>query len=356
MPGPRPLRRLRVSRLPLTVGIAALAVLAGGLTTVATGQPVDVRPLAAAAGAVGGGEARESPTLLAGEDADAVGLGTVVSLRATPLGVTSPAAAQAAAAAVTARRTAAPGGQAQRLTARPGFTETFPTSQFHGGLNRTVTLHVPAGLLAPAPLVLALHAHAQDTDAVRTYTRLEKLADKEGFVVAFPSGASGSWNGGTCCFPGSDENVDDVAYLDEVLTLVQQRVLVDPNRISITGGSNGAMMALRYACARPLVVSAVAVVAGVYVAPCTPKRATPVLELHGARDNVIPLLGGYNKPLKVTFPPVSASLEPFRKAGSDVKIVIVPGAGHTWMTRDAHGVDATEQVWDWLRDHPLLSA
>jgi poly(3-hydroxybutyrate) depolymerase len=234
----------------------------------------------------------------------------------------------------------------------PGSTTTLPTTHTYQGQHREVVLHIPDGLLGPAPLVIALHAHSQEPDTIRTYSRLEQLADEQGFVVAFPEGAAGSWNAGACCFPASREGLDDVAFLDEVLTLVQARVPVDRARVHVTGGSNGAMMALRYACERPSSVASVAVVSGPLVAPCIPTQPVSVLVLHGAKDRVVPLKGGRNAFLDVTFPPVEASLAPFRQAGGDVRLQVVPRAGHEWMTRDRHGIDATRALWAWMRDHP----
>ncbi len=234
----------------------------------------------------------------------------------------------------------------------PGSTTTVSTSKTYAGKVRTFVLHVPDGLLAPAPLVVALHAHSQESKTIRAYSRLEALADEQGFVVAFPEGAAGSWNAGLCCFPGNRDDVDDVAFLDEVIDLSRRKALIDPNRIAVTGGSNGAMMALRYACERPGIVASVAVVSGPLVAPCTPQRPVPVLVLHGAKDTVIPLQGGSNAKLGVRFPAIAASLEPFRKAGSEVQLQVVPRAGHEWMTRERHGIDATRTIWNWMRDRP----
>ena len=236
----------------------------------------------------------------------------------------------------------------------PGSTTNVPTSHSYQGKGRSFVLHIPDGLLAPAPLVVALHAHSQEPKAIRAYTRLEALADEQGFVVAFPEGASGSWNAGLCCAPAGRDAVDDVAYLDEVIARARAKAPIDPARIAFTGGSNGAMMALRYACERPEVVASVAVVAGPLVAPCNPELPVPVLVLHGAKDKVVPLNGGRNPKLGVTFPAVGPSLEPFRQAGGEVQLQVVPRAGHDWMIRSRHGVDATRAVWAWMRDHPRL--
>ena len=112
------------------------------------------------------------------------------------------------------------------------------------------------------------------------------------------------------------------------------------------------MMALRYACERSAVVSAVAVVAGTVVAPCAPAAPVAVLALHGTADRTVPLAGGRNERLAADFPAVSTSLQPFRAADGEVSVVPVAGAGHGWMRLGPQGVDATAAVWDWLRDHP----
>ncbi|MCW2615920.1 MAG: Poly(3-hydroxybutyrate) depolymerase-like protein [Frankiales bacterium] len=247
----------------------------------------------------------------------------------------------------TERQAAAP---ARAFMATLGGTTSVPTAD----PGRPYVLHVPDGLLAPAPLVIALHAHSQKPAAIREVSRLERLADEQGFVVAFPTGGDGSWNAGACCYPGSEKQTDDVAHLDEVLASITGRVGIDPDRIAVVGGSNGAMMALRYACARPEVVASVVMVSGTYVSPCAPTAPLSVLALHGAEDEMVPLAGGLNPALRTSFPAVSDALEPFRRAGGDVQLTVVPGGGHNWMTGDADGLDATHALWDFVRDHPRL--
>src|SRR3546814_19080861 len=75
---------------------------------------------------------------------------------------------------------------------------------------------------------------------------------------------------------------------------------------------------------------------------------SPLFRSHGALDTVVPLRGGRNAFLGVTFPPVDRSLEPFRKAKGEVRLQVVPRAGHDWMTREKHGVDATLAAWIWI--------
>lgn len=234
----------------------------------------------------------------------------------------------------------------------PGYTATVTLPVEHDGEARSFLLHVPDGLLGPAPLVVALHGANQTASKMRDYTKLEQLAEEQGFVVAFGSGVQGTWNAGGCCRP----KADDVAYLDAVLAHVtdpvRARVAVDARRVFLTGFSNGGMMALRYACERSDVVAAVAAVSATVVAPCAPGSPVAVLDVHGEIDAVVPLAGGRNKAFAVDFPAVRPALQPFRDLGRDVRVRVVPGVGHGWMTRDTMYYDATAAVWDWLRDHP----
>lgn len=234
----------------------------------------------------------------------------------------------------------------------PGYTATVTLPLEHAGEARSFVLHVPDGLLGPAPVVIALHGANQTAAKMRDYTRLEELADDQGFVVAFGSGVAGTWNAGGCCRP----KANDMAYLDALLAHVtdpvRSRTVIDPRRVFLTGFSNGGMMALRYACERSDVVAAVAAVGATVVSPCAPHSPVAVLDVHGEIDRVVPLAGGRNAAFLVDFPAVRPALRPFKAYGDDVRVRVVPGVGHGWMTPETMYYDATAAVWDWLRDHP----
>ena len=234
----------------------------------------------------------------------------------------------------------------------PGYTATVTLPVQHAGEHRSYLLHVPDGLLGPAPLVVALHGAHQTAAHMAGYSRLTELADQEGFVLAYGMGLSGTWNAGTCCKP----RANDVAYLDSLLAHatdpLRSRVVIDPDRVFLTGYSNGGMMALRYACSRADRVAAVAVVAATLVAPCEPGSRVAVLDVHGEVDTVVPVKGGRNDTFRVHFPAVRPALQPFRDRQSEVRVRVVAGTGHDWMSDDSVGYDASRAVWDWLRDHP----
>ncbi|MCW2606647.1 MAG: polyhydroxybutyrate depolymerase, partial [Frankiales bacterium] len=216
----------------------------------------------------------------------------------------------------------------------PGTTETVTVGE------RSFVLHVPDGLLGPAPLLVVLHAFSKDAETMRRVTGFEALADREGFVVVFGSGRDSSWNAGRCCGPARTLAVDDVAYLDDVVLETARRVRLDERRIGVSGFSNGAMMALRYACERADVVASVAVVAGTLVSPCAPSAPVDVLDLHGTADRTVPLDGGRNERLSADFPAVRGALVPFTRAGGEAQVRPQPGEGHHWVT------GASTAVWD----------
>ncbi len=219
----------------------------------------------------------------------------------------------------------------------PGSTSTVAVGE------RSFVLHVPDGLLGPAPLLVVLHGYAKDAASMRRLTGFEALADRDGFVVAFGSAVNGSWNAGTCCGRSRALSVDDVGYLDGVVRESARRVRLDARRLGITGFSNGAMMALRYACDRPLVVSTVAVVAGTVVTPCAPAVPVAALDLHGSGDTTVPLAGGFNRQFGVQLPAVRPAM---RAYGPEATVTVTDGAGHGWLPT------SSEAVWDWVRDHP----
>ncbi len=60
----------------------------------------------------------------------------------------------------------------------------------HGGADRSYVLHVP-GVAAsgPLPLVIAFHGGSGNAADFQRYAGLDALADRDGFLVAYPNGS-----------------------------------------------------------------------------------------------------------------------------------------------------------------------
>jgi polyhydroxybutyrate depolymerase len=170
------------------------------------------------------------------------------------------------------------------------------------GGDRPVTVHVPPSYdrSRPAPLLIVLHGYTGSGLGQETYFGLQREAELRGFVTAYPDGTVDSnggrfWNATDACCNFDRADVDDVAYLDGVITAVQAAVTVDPHRISFAGHSNGGFMSYRMACARADRIAAIVSLAGATLAKsadCRPSDPVAVLQIHGTADDTIAFAGG----------------------------------------------------------------
>jgi len=258
---------------------------------------------------------------------------------------------------------------------------------------RPVVVHVPPAYApaAPAPLLLVLHGGGHDAAKMVELTCprgdvydagcLHRVAERAGFVTAYLNGTPNAhapsirtWNGGggrdgfSCVSNlACERDVDDVAYVDAVLDMVEARMAIDPERVFATGISNGGAMAHRLACERSdRIAGIVAVAAGNQfstTAPCVPTHPVSVLQIHGTDDAMWPFEGGpmpknpgvgigarastddwalrngcRPTPAVSGLPDVApldgtrARLErhPACVGGADVSLLVIEGGGHTW--------------------------
>jgi len=166
-----------------------------------------------------------------------------------------------------------------------------------GGLFRFYRLHIPTGYTPrhALPLVLSFHGHGSDMLAQERLTDLSALANRRGFVVAYPQGTVGpDGQTGWATGPRKDPTVNDIRFVSDLLTHLQMTLCIDPQRIYATGFSNGGGMTALLACTMAGRMAAFAPVSGSYYPPasgCHPKRPVPILEIHGTADTVVPYLG-----------------------------------------------------------------
>jgi polyhydroxybutyrate depolymerase len=90
-------------------------------------------------------------------------------------------------------------------------------------------------------------------------TGYDKIADREGLVIAYPDGEGATpWNvGDAICGLGSfvAATGDDQSFMDEIIKLIEADQCVDHDHISITGFSMGGYLrtvrpTVRWRCAR----------------------------------------------------------------------------------------------------------
>ncbi|MCW2678980.1 MAG: hypothetical protein JWM62_381 [Frankiales bacterium] len=217
---------------------------------------------------------------------------------------------------------------------------------------RAYVLHVPPllrrqpRLAEGRPVMVVLHAWLSDPENDARSTGFNRLADRDGVLVAYPEGTRRSFNAGLCCGEAVVQGVDDVAFLSQVVNDLRAR---GAGRISVVGFSNGGMMAYRFGCERPDLVDTVGVMSGTLEIPLC-RGKIKALHIHGEKDTAVPFAGvDYSERLQafVRGVPTIKAAAP----GSDITIRVLKGYNHRW-TEPGDEVDATDEFWRFARMRP----
>lgn len=165
---------------------------------------------------------------------------------------------------------------------------------------RTTRLYVPTTVLpfGSRSLIISLHGRGgRGIDQQRT-SGFDALADQYGFVVAYPDGIDKSWNDGRniSSYTAQRENVDDVGFIGALIDRLVENRGINPNRVFITGISNGGLMAMRFACDQPDKVKAIGVVARTMTRElrkrCPDGKPVAAMFVMGTADPLVPYDGG----------------------------------------------------------------
>jgi polyhydroxybutyrate depolymerase len=173
------------------------------------------------------------------------------------------------------------------------------------GQDRHYKVHVPPNYdgTKPMPLVLLLHGHSQDGNEISRLTKLNKVADREGFIAVYPDATYPAgrkewraWDTDNGLM-GPNAHADDVGFLRNIIDTAEKNYKVDPKRIYMGGLSNGGMMSFRAAGELSDKLAAIAVVSGAMSGVEPPlKHPLSVLNMHGTEDEIIPYEGLKNVP------------------------------------------------------------
>ena len=149
----------------------------------------------------------------------------------------------------------------------------------------------------PAPLVIALHAEGQLASDMQKKMGLENEAKARGWAIAFPIGAGNSWASAQrpdALRRDRARATDDVAFLDALITKLEERGIAREGAIFLAGYGRGGMMAQRYACARADRIIGFAMVGALAHAGerCEPRTAAAALLILGEDDGDAPIDGG----------------------------------------------------------------
>ncbi|HEY0154906.1 MAG TPA: PHB depolymerase family esterase [Longimicrobium sp.] len=166
----------------------------------------------------------------------------------------------------------------------------------HGAEKRRYIVYTPASYPADTarkyPVVLNFHGGGMTMAEQMLYTRMNRTADAEGFIVVYPQGLQQDWNVG---FGTSySDGTDDVGFVEALLDQLQRDYRVDGSRIYATGLSRGGFFCQRLAAELSHRIAAVASVGGPLPHPVLeqqkPRGATlpvGVMLVHGTADRVV---------------------------------------------------------------------
>jgi len=171
-------------------------------------------------------------------------------------------------------------------------TGDYDVSIIVNGMERTFVLHVPTGYKPgdATPLIFNLHGAGGSAHSQKNASHMNTTADKEGFIVVYPQALHepALWVG-PVSGPASQNDND---FFADMVSYLQIELSVDPDRIFVTGISNGGTMTNHLGCIMSDTFAAIApVAAGQANFNCRIENPVSVVVLHGSADNVIPYEG-----------------------------------------------------------------
>lgn len=280
---------------------------------------------------------------------------------------------------------------AARYYAGNGHTDHLITSAERRGY----VLHVPRSYDAsrPTPLVISLHGAALWGAAQREISGWNAVADREGFLVAYPSGAGRAaprvWRS-----VSRDDSVigRDARFVADLIDSIGGRYNLDRSRVYVNGFSNGGGMTFALSCVIRHRIAAVGMVGAAQTLPwgwCRDSTPVPAIVFHGTADPAVPYEGGMSWVGPRAFPSVSswvvrwaernrcaASFTESRVAvdvvrrtyarcadSASVVLYTIEGGGHVWpggadlpgwlTGRPITSIDASSVMWEFFSRHAL---
>lgn len=271
---------------------------------------------------------------------------------------------------------------------------------------RPYKLFVPSGYTgARVPLIVMLHGCTQSPDDFAAGTRMNELAERDTFLVAYPGQTSGAnhakcWN---WFEPGHQQRGQgEPAIIAGITRAVMDEYAVDPRRVYVAGMSAGGAEAAIMAATYPDLYAAIGVhsglacgsasdIAGAFTAmrqgggagrrgpgarAGAAREIVPAIVFHGDRDNTVHCINGDEiiahaasaRPLRQRSEEGhAAGGQAYRRtshmdaAGETVlEQWVIQGAGHAWSGgspagsyTDPRGPDASAEMLRFFMAHPM---
>ncbi|MFY9552193.1 MAG: PHB depolymerase family esterase [Thermoanaerobaculia bacterium] len=263
------------------------------------------------------------------------------------------------------------------------------------GQKREYLLYVPRSYdrAKPTPLVISMHGGALWPAAQKGISQWNRVADKHGFIVVYPSGTGvpKAWHMGEEG-KGAEALEANVRFISELIDTLEAAYNIDPTRIYADGYSVGGGMAFAVSCRLSHRVAAVGAVSPAEFLPmnwCKDSRPVPMVEFDGTADRLKPYKGGRAPFGPGLFPavrdwvaswarrnrcgpnPVESVVAKdvtrldYTNCAEDAAVVLytIQGGGHTWpgskpilawiVGPTSRSIDASSLMWEFFREHRL---
>lgn len=210
---------------------------------------------------------------------------------------------------------------------------------------RRILVYTPTTMPARSQrsMLVALHGGGGNAQFMLDHLKINGVAEKNGFIVAYLEGSAAAnrlgnrlkaWNaGGGCCGKPYTDHVDDVRYITGAVRHLQQKYGVDPARTFGVGHSNGAIMMQTLVCTTD-VFEKVVTLAGTLMAEgktCPDARGHTVINYHGVDDINLPTAGGFGTKgvTNIDFTSQEQAKERFEAAGGTYILKVLAGSDHS---------------------------
>jgi polyhydroxybutyrate depolymerase len=259
------------------------------------------------------------------------------------------------------------------------------------GIRRTFVTYLPASQKKEnRPVVISLHGGFASPKGMLHLADFRPLAEKENFILVCPA-SKHLWHDGA-----NTHGINDVKFIDEMISYIINVYHADPQRIYVTGISNGGFMTSRLACQLHKRIAAIAVVAASLDIGegYEPENPMPVMYMHGTNDHIVPYEGGKmfgrriysqkemlkkwaainhcdTKPVFTDLPDIAHDgtnivKEEYSNQDNGLKVIgyTINNGGHTWpggwqymprfiVGKTTGNLNACEAIWDFFKEYKL---
>lgn len=180
--------------------------------------------------------------------------------------------------------------------ATSAYAQEFESFEFDGS-TRTYIVNLPENYdeSQSAPVIIALHGAGDNGRNLQTFTQIDNLASRNGYISVFPDGLNRGW-----FYLDEEDTVtprytDDLGFLEALIDQLDAEFAIDTSRVYLVGFSNGALLSLRAACDLSDTIAGVIAIGATYAFEitkhCNGEHVTPTMLVWGSDDELFPQNG-----------------------------------------------------------------